>query len=44
MSAYDAQGITKRISFDATGEPKGDAVFYSVVEDGKLASKGLIPS
>jgi len=44
VSAYDAQGITKHISFDPTGEPKGDAVFYSVVEDGKLASKGLIPS
>jgi len=44
VSAYDAQGITKHISFDPTGEPVGDAVFYTVVEDGKLASKGLIPS
>ena len=44
VSAYDAQGITKHISFDPTGEPVGDAVFYTVVEDGKLVSKGLIPS
>jgi branched-chain amino acid transport system substrate-binding protein len=44
VSAFDAQGITKHISFDATGEPVGEAVFYSIVEDGKLVSKGLIPS
>jgi branched-chain amino acid transport system substrate-binding protein len=44
VSAYDAQGITKHIKFDPTGEPVGDAVFYSVVQDGKIVSKGLIPS
>lgn len=44
VSAYDAQGITKHIKFDATGEPVGDAVFYTIVKDGKLASQGLIPS
>ena len=43
ISAYDAPGITKQIKFDATGEPAGSAVFYTVVEAGKLVSKGLIP-
>jgi branched-chain amino acid transport system substrate-binding protein len=42
VSAYDAPGITKQIKFDATGEPVGNAVYYTVVEGGKLAAKGLI--
>ncbi|MGE3325109.1 MAG: branched-chain amino acid ABC transporter substrate-binding protein [Acidimicrobiia bacterium] len=42
VEAYDAPGITKQIKFDATGEPAGEAVFYTVVEGGKLVSKGLI--
>lgn len=42
IGAYDAPGITKQIKFDATGEPAGSAVFYTVVEGGKLVSKGLI--
>ncbi len=41
-SAYDKDGITKHIKFDATGEPAGEAVFYTVVEKGALVSKGLI--
>ncbi|MEO6125153.1 MAG: branched-chain amino acid ABC transporter substrate-binding protein [Ilumatobacteraceae bacterium] len=44
VSAYDAPGITKNIKFDATGEPEGSAVFYTIVEGGKLVSKGLIPA
>ena len=44
VTAYDEPGITKQIKFDATGEPAGSAVFYTVVEDGKLVSKGLIPA
>ena len=44
VSAYDAPGITKQIKFDETGEPAGSAVFYTVVEGGKLVSKGLIPA
>jgi branched-chain amino acid transport system substrate-binding protein len=43
VSAYDADGITKHIKFDATGEVEGNAVYYTVVEGGKLASKGLVP-
>ena len=43
IDAFDAPGITKPIKFDATGEPEGSAVFYTVVEAGKLVSKGLIP-
>ncbi len=43
VSAYDAPGITKQIKFDATGEPEGSAVFYTVVEGGALVSKGLVP-
>ncbi len=43
VAAYDAPGVTKQIKFDATGEPEGSAVFYTVVEGGKLVSKGLIP-
>jgi branched-chain amino acid transport system substrate-binding protein len=42
VSAYDAPGITKQIKFDATGEPVGNAVYYTVVEGGKLVAKGLI--
>jgi branched-chain amino acid transport system substrate-binding protein len=42
VSAYDAPGITKQIKFDATGEPVGNAVYYTVVEGGKLVPKGLI--
>ncbi len=42
VSAYDKDGITKHIKFDATGEPAGSAVFYTVVEGGKLVAKGLI--
>jgi len=42
VSAYDAPGITKQIKFDATGEPVGSAVYYSVVEGGKIVAKGLI--
>jgi branched-chain amino acid transport system substrate-binding protein len=42
VSAYDAPGITKQIKFDATGEPVGSAVYYSVVESGKIVAKGLI--
>jgi branched-chain amino acid transport system substrate-binding protein len=42
VSAYDAPGITKQLKFDATGEPAGEAVFYSIVEGGKLVAKGLI--
>jgi branched-chain amino acid transport system substrate-binding protein len=42
VSAYDAPGITKQIKFDATGEPLGDAVYYYVVESGKIVAKGLI--
>ena len=42
VSAYDAPGITKQIKFDATGEPVGNAVYYSVVESGKIVAKGLI--
>jgi branched-chain amino acid transport system substrate-binding protein len=44
VSAYDAAGITKHIKFDATGEPAGSAVFYTLVTGGKLVSKGLVPS
>ena len=43
IDAYDAPGITKQIKFDATGEPEGSAVFYTIVEAGKLVSKGLVP-
>ncbi|MFZ4718772.1 MAG: branched-chain amino acid ABC transporter substrate-binding protein [Ilumatobacteraceae bacterium] len=43
VSAYDAPGITKQIKFDETGEPVGDAVYYTVVEGGKLVAKGLVP-
>jgi branched-chain amino acid transport system substrate-binding protein len=43
IASYDAPGITKQIKFDATGEPAGSAVFYTVVEGGKLVSKGLVP-
>ena len=42
VSAYDAPGITKQIKFDATGEPVGSAVYYTVVSGGKLVAKGLI--
>jgi branched-chain amino acid transport system substrate-binding protein len=42
VSTYDAAGITKQIKFDATGEPAGNAVYYYVVESGKIAAKGLI--
>lgn len=42
VSSYDAPGITKQIKFDATGEPEGDAVYYYVVESGKIVAKGLI--
>ncbi|HRE01762.1 MAG TPA: branched-chain amino acid ABC transporter substrate-binding protein, partial [Ilumatobacteraceae bacterium] len=42
IDGYDAQGITKNLKFDATGEPEGSAVFYTIVEGGKLVSKGLI--
>jgi branched-chain amino acid transport system substrate-binding protein len=42
VSAYDQPGITKQIKFDATGEPVGNAVYYSVVEGGKIIAKGLI--
>jgi branched-chain amino acid transport system substrate-binding protein len=42
VTAFDAPGITKQIKFDATGEPVGDAVYYTVVEGGKLVAKGLI--
>jgi branched-chain amino acid transport system substrate-binding protein len=42
VSAYDAPGITKQIKFDATGEPVGNAVYYTVVTGGKLVAKGLI--
>jgi branched-chain amino acid transport system substrate-binding protein len=44
VTAYDEPGITKQIKFDATGEPSGSAVFYTLVEGGKLVSKGLIPA
>ena len=44
VSAYDAPGVTKTLKFDATGEPEGSAVFYTLVDGGKLVSKGLIPS
>jgi len=43
VSAYDSPGITKQIKFDETGEPVGDAVYYSLVESGKLVAKGLVP-
>lgn len=42
VAGYDAPGITKQIKFDATGEPEGDAVYYYVVESGKIVAKGLI--
>jgi branched-chain amino acid transport system substrate-binding protein len=42
VSAYNQPGITKQIQFDATGEPAGSAVYYSVVEKGELVGKGLI--
>ena len=42
VSAYDAPGITKRIKFDATGEPAGSAVYSYVVKGGKLVGQGLI--
>lgn len=42
VSAYDAPGITKQIKFDPTGEPVGDAVYYYVVESGKIVAKGLV--
>jgi branched-chain amino acid transport system substrate-binding protein len=42
VSAFDAPGITKQIKFDATGEPVGNAVYYTVVSGGKLVAKGLI--
>ena len=44
VTAYDEPGITKQIKFDATGEPSGSVVFYTLVEGGKLVSKGLIPA
>lgn len=44
ISTYDQPGITKQIKFDETGEPAGEAVFYTVVEGGKLVAKGLIPA
>ena len=44
ISTYDAPGITKQIKFDETGEPAGDAVFYTMVEGGALVAKGLIPA
>lgn len=44
IDGYDAPGITKDIKFDETGEPEGSAVFYTIVEDGALVSKGLIPA
>ncbi len=44
VTAYSAPGITKEVKFDATGEPAGSAVFYTVVTGGKLVSKGLIPA
>lgn len=44
ITAYDQPGITKQIKFDETGEPAGDAVFYTMVEGGKLVAKGIIPS
>lgn len=44
INSYDAPGITKNVKFDATGEPEGSAVFYTIVEDGALISKGLIPA
>lgn len=43
IEAYDAPGITKQLKFDVTGEPEGSAVFYTIVEAGKLVSKGLVP-
>jgi branched-chain amino acid transport system substrate-binding protein len=43
VSAFDSPGITKQITFDETGEPVGDAVYYSIVEGGKLVAKGLVP-
>lgn len=42
IEAYDQAGITKQIKFDERGEPSGDAVFYTVVEGGKLVAKGQI--
>jgi len=42
VESYDAEGITKQIKFDATGEPEGDAVYYYVVESGAIVAKGLI--
>ena len=44
VATYDAPGLTKQIKFDETGEPAGDAVYYTVVEGGKLVGKGLIPA
>lgn len=44
IESYDQPGITKQIKFDETGEPAGEAVFYTVVEGGKLVAKGLIPA
>jgi branched-chain amino acid transport system substrate-binding protein len=44
VSAYNEPGITKQIKFDATGEPAGSAVFYTLVTKGALVSKGLIPA
>ena len=44
VTAYDAQGITKHIRFDATGEPGASAVFYTRGRGRQARSKGLIPS
>lgn len=44
LTTYDAPGITKQIKWDETGEPAGEAVFYTLVEGGKLVAKGLIPA
>ncbi len=42
VSAYDAEGVTKRIKFTATGEVAGDAVYSYKVEGAKLKSLGII--
>ena len=42
VSAYDAPGITKQISFSPTGEPNGDAVYYYIVKDGAIAAQGIV--
>jgi branched-chain amino acid transport system substrate-binding protein len=42
ISSYDKPGVTKQLKFGPDGEIAGDAVYYSVVQGGKLVGKGQI--